>query len=228
MSFALKERSGKREAAESDKDEKDEPLRADIRLLGRILGDTVRDQDGAGVFEIVERIRQAWGQPEGRLSGRRPNGGQLVPPTDPLGRQFSSKFGAETRAQSRRILQLAFVDCQRPPAHRRQRRRRREVAGAVARDLGAPIVGVRLGHARAARAVVPMPETAVDEDRQLAAAVDDVRLARQVGAAEPVAGRNRPQHRPDGELRPGVARFHRPHDGGALGGGLLDGLTHGE
>jgi phosphoenolpyruvate carboxylase len=59
MSFALKERSGKREAADSEKDEKDAPLRADIRLLGRILGDTVREQDGADVFEIVERIRQA-------------------------------------------------------------------------------------------------------------------------------------------------------------------------
>ena len=39
--------------------EKDEPLRADIRLLGRLLGDTVREQDGADVFGIVERIRQA-------------------------------------------------------------------------------------------------------------------------------------------------------------------------
>ena len=56
MSFALKERREKREASES---EKDEPLRADIRLLGRILGDTVREQDGADVFGIVERIRQA-------------------------------------------------------------------------------------------------------------------------------------------------------------------------
>ena len=34
-------------------------LRADIRLLGRILGDTVRDQEGADVFDLVERIRQA-------------------------------------------------------------------------------------------------------------------------------------------------------------------------
>ena len=40
-------------------DEKDVPLRDDIRLLGRILGDTVREQEGAEVFEIVERIRQA-------------------------------------------------------------------------------------------------------------------------------------------------------------------------
>jgi phosphoenolpyruvate carboxylase len=33
-------------------------LRADIRRLGRILGDTVRDQEGAVVFDLVERIRQ--------------------------------------------------------------------------------------------------------------------------------------------------------------------------
>lgn len=33
-------------------------LRADIRLLGRILGDTVRDQEGEAVFDLVECIRQ--------------------------------------------------------------------------------------------------------------------------------------------------------------------------
>src|SRR5271156_4369944 len=38
--------------------EEDARLRTDIRLLGRILGDTVRDQEGADVFELVERIRQ--------------------------------------------------------------------------------------------------------------------------------------------------------------------------
>ena len=37
---------------------KDQPLREDIRLLGRILGDTVRSQEGEAVFDIVERIRQ--------------------------------------------------------------------------------------------------------------------------------------------------------------------------
>src|SRR3977135_889121 len=36
----------------------DARLGEDIRLLGRILGDTVRDQEGADVFELVERIRQ--------------------------------------------------------------------------------------------------------------------------------------------------------------------------
>ncbi|MFT3757424.1 phosphoenolpyruvate carboxylase [Thauera sp.] len=38
--------------------DKDAPLRDDIRLLGRLLGDTVRDQQGAAAFELIERIRQ--------------------------------------------------------------------------------------------------------------------------------------------------------------------------
>ncbi|MGJ3264568.1 MAG: phosphoenolpyruvate carboxylase [Salinarimonas sp.] len=39
-------------------EEKDQPLWEDIRLLGRILGDTVRAQEGEATFELVERIRQ--------------------------------------------------------------------------------------------------------------------------------------------------------------------------
>jgi phosphoenolpyruvate carboxylase len=38
--------------------DKDEPLRDDIRRLGRILGDTVRDQEGLEIFDIVETIRR--------------------------------------------------------------------------------------------------------------------------------------------------------------------------
>lgn len=45
-------------AEEAQALEEDTRLRNDIRLLGRILGDTVRDQEGAGVFDLVERIRQ--------------------------------------------------------------------------------------------------------------------------------------------------------------------------
>jgi phosphoenolpyruvate carboxylase len=52
----VKERAEAREIAEA---EKDAPLRADIRLLGRLLGDTVREQEGGEVYAIVERIRQA-------------------------------------------------------------------------------------------------------------------------------------------------------------------------
>src|SRR3954451_24474021 len=38
--------------------EADARLREEIRLLGRILGDTVRDQEGVDVFDLVERVRQ--------------------------------------------------------------------------------------------------------------------------------------------------------------------------
>ena len=38
--------------------DKDAPLRYDIRLLGRILGETVRAQEGDQVFQTIERIRQ--------------------------------------------------------------------------------------------------------------------------------------------------------------------------
>ncbi len=38
--------------------EKDVPLRYDTRLLGRILGDTVRAQEGDPVFDLVEHIRR--------------------------------------------------------------------------------------------------------------------------------------------------------------------------
>ncbi|MDP1558204.1 MAG: phosphoenolpyruvate carboxylase [Nitrosomonas sp.] len=36
----------------------DLPLREDIRLLGRILGDTLREQEGSAAFDLVEHIRQ--------------------------------------------------------------------------------------------------------------------------------------------------------------------------
>ncbi len=38
--------------------EKNRPLVEDIRLLGRILGDVIREQDGKEAFELIERIRQ--------------------------------------------------------------------------------------------------------------------------------------------------------------------------
>jgi phosphoenolpyruvate carboxylase len=42
-----------------ESEDKDLPLREDIRLLGRILGDTIREQSGEPVFAVVERIRRS-------------------------------------------------------------------------------------------------------------------------------------------------------------------------
>ncbi|MBL6930480.1 MAG: phosphoenolpyruvate carboxylase [Rhodospirillales bacterium] len=43
---------------DSHSPDKDAPLRDDIHLLGRLLGNTVREQNGEDAFEIVEMIRQ--------------------------------------------------------------------------------------------------------------------------------------------------------------------------
>ena len=38
--------------------DKDQPLVRDIRLLGRLLGDVIREQEGVAAFELVERVRK--------------------------------------------------------------------------------------------------------------------------------------------------------------------------
>ena len=45
-------------AAANQASDKDAPLKEDIRLLGRLLGDVLRDQEGEAVFDVVETIRQ--------------------------------------------------------------------------------------------------------------------------------------------------------------------------
>ncbi|MBI5919631.1 MAG: phosphoenolpyruvate carboxylase [Nitrosomonadales bacterium] len=45
-------------AAPADISSKDLPLREDIRLLGRILGDTLREQEGDETYELIENVRR--------------------------------------------------------------------------------------------------------------------------------------------------------------------------
>lgn len=40
------------------KNDKDQPLIEDIRLLGRILGDIIREQEGVAVYALIEQVRQ--------------------------------------------------------------------------------------------------------------------------------------------------------------------------
>jgi phosphoenolpyruvate carboxylase len=47
--------SSKPAASEADKDR---PLVEDIRLLGRLLGEVIREQEGMAAFELIERVRQ--------------------------------------------------------------------------------------------------------------------------------------------------------------------------
>jgi phosphoenolpyruvate carboxylase len=43
----------------ADISSKDQPLREDVRLLGRILGDTLREQEGDESFQLIENVRRA-------------------------------------------------------------------------------------------------------------------------------------------------------------------------
>ena len=43
---------------EDDSFDKDEPLKRDVRWLGRLLGDTIQAQQGSLVFDLVETIRR--------------------------------------------------------------------------------------------------------------------------------------------------------------------------
>ncbi|MFN3377682.1 MAG: phosphoenolpyruvate carboxylase, partial [Burkholderiaceae bacterium] len=46
------------QARAARKHDKDLPLIEDIRLLGRILGDIIREQEGVAVYELIEQVRQ--------------------------------------------------------------------------------------------------------------------------------------------------------------------------
>jgi phosphoenolpyruvate carboxylase len=46
-------------SAPADISSKDQPLRDDVRLLGRILGDTLREQEGEETFRLVDSVRRA-------------------------------------------------------------------------------------------------------------------------------------------------------------------------
>ncbi|GLR86726.1 phosphoenolpyruvate carboxylase [Bradyrhizobium iriomotense] len=92
-SDAASDRANRAEEAQAL--EADVRLRDDIRLLGRILGDTVRDQEGADVFDLVERIRQTsirFHRDEDRLARRELEqilDGMSIPDTLRIVRAFS-------------------------------------------------------------------------------------------------------------------------------------------
>src|SRR5690606_5325489 len=126
------------------------------------------------------------------------------------------------------VARLAFPDDERGPAGALQRAQRFGVAGAVAGDLGPPVGGVVLGLARAALAIVPVPEAAVHEHGLAHGGEHKVGLARELAAVEPIAPRvaDRARGRTHGALGAGVARLHRAHHGGALVG-VEDVRAHG-
>ena len=50
--------TSKADSSSARKSDKDLPLIQDIRLLGRILGDVIREQDSVATFDLIEQVRQ--------------------------------------------------------------------------------------------------------------------------------------------------------------------------
>jgi phosphoenolpyruvate carboxylase len=47
-----------RRKRDPDANDKNVALIRDIRLLGRLLGEVIREQEGAAAYDLIERIRQ--------------------------------------------------------------------------------------------------------------------------------------------------------------------------
>ncbi|MCP5145906.1 MAG: phosphoenolpyruvate carboxylase [Gammaproteobacteria bacterium] len=54
----VRRKAPKRNTAKRADSDKNQPLIQDIRLLGRILGDVIREQEGRETFDLIERTRQ--------------------------------------------------------------------------------------------------------------------------------------------------------------------------
>ena len=104
---------------------KDQPLRDDIRFLGRLLGDTLRQQEGEAVFDLVESVRRT------AVRFARDNDpaarDELAALLDPLPRDTTQ---AVVRAFSY-FLQLANIA---EDAHHIRRRRAHDLAGSPPRE----------------------------------------------------------------------------------------------
>src|SRR5574343_2046242 len=103
----------------------DEPLREDIRLLGRMLGDTVREQEGEAIFDIIERVRQT--AVRFARDGDQTARAELAALLDPLPRDTTQ---AVVRAFSY-FLQLANIA---EDEHHIRRRRAHDLAGSPPRE----------------------------------------------------------------------------------------------
>ncbi len=162
--------------------EADARLREDIRLLGRILGDTVRDQEGEAVFDLVERIRQTsirFHRDEDRLARRELEtilDAMSTPETVRIVRAFSyfSHLAniAEDQNNIRRMRAQRSGDVAPPPA---------TLAGALQRARAAGIDSARLreffGGALVSPVLTAHPtevrrKSTIDREMEIAALLD--------------------------------------------------------
>ncbi|HYC22017.1 MAG TPA: phosphoenolpyruvate carboxylase [Candidatus Bathyarchaeia archaeon] len=105
--------------------DKDLPLKEDIRLLGRLLGDTLREQEGDEAFRLVERIRQT------AIHFRREGNERIRRELEDILGQLSDADAVLVIRAFTYFSQLANIA---EDLHRNRRRRAHQVAGSPSRE----------------------------------------------------------------------------------------------
>src|SRR5436853_4002359 len=106
-------------------DTKEAPLRRDVRSLGRLLGNVIKDQEGEQLFETVEALRKLC------IAGR---GGDytFAPPLD-----FFAKLSAREAARLAKAFAMYFeLTNLAETNHRKRRRRAMQLSSDLARQPG--------------------------------------------------------------------------------------------
>jgi phosphoenolpyruvate carboxylase len=105
--------------------DKDLPLKEDIRLLGRLLGDTLREQEGEEAFSFVERIRQT------AIRFRREGDQQA---RAELEAELSTLTPADTVALIRAFTYFSQLANIAEDQHHNRRRRAHQIAGSAPQE----------------------------------------------------------------------------------------------
>ena len=93
------------ELTAGDADLKEAPLRRDVRSLGRLLGEVIREQEGADLFAAVEELRHLAIEHRERMAGDGPPAGA---PNDELMRRAEGRV-AEMEVSEAYVLTKSFA-----------------------------------------------------------------------------------------------------------------------
>ena len=119
-------------------DDKDAPLKEDIRLLGRLLGDVLRSQEGDAVFEVVETVRQT------AVRFRREDDPQS---SADLNKMLKKLTREQTISVVRAFSYFSHLANIAEDQHRNRRRRAHQMAGSAAQQGSVGFALARLDNA---------------------------------------------------------------------------------
>jgi phosphoenolpyruvate carboxylase len=119
--------------------DKDLPLKEDIRLLGRLLGDTLREQQGDETFDLIEHIRQT------AIRFRRQGDTQARTELEATLNRLSH---ADTVSVIRAFTYFSQLSNIAEDLHHNRRRRAHQIAGSPPHDGSLAAALSRVGHVR--------------------------------------------------------------------------------